>query len=105
MVILGVDAHKRTHTIGQSDPIDVLAVARTAQREPDLPVAASDGPDREVRLLVDHRGELVAERTRVIARLRWHLHELDPSLDPAPRSLDSSSRQSDVDGDPAGRQP
>jgi transposase len=33
-----------------------------------------------VRLLVDHRDDLVAERTRVINRLRWHLHELDPSF-------------------------
>ena len=31
-----------------------------------------------MRLLVDHREDLVAERTRVINRLRWHLHELDP---------------------------
>ncbi|MGH3342097.1 MAG: hypothetical protein ACRDPK_04280 [Carbonactinosporaceae bacterium] len=35
-----------------------------------------DGPDREVRLLVDHREGLAAERTRLICRLRWHLHGL-----------------------------
>ena len=29
------------------------AVARAAQREPDLPVARLDGPERELRLLVD----------------------------------------------------
>jgi hypothetical protein len=33
-----------------------------------------------VRLLVDHREDLVAERTRIISRLRWHLHELDLGL-------------------------
>src|SRR5699024_2200903 len=33
------------------------------------------------------REDLVAERTRVINRLRWHLHELDPEVDPAPRAL------------------
>ena len=33
-------------------------------REPDLPVATLDGPERELRLLVDHREDLVAERTR-----------------------------------------
>src|SRR5690348_3206936 len=65
-------------TIGKSDPIDALAVARAALREPDLPVARLDGREREVRLLVDHREDLVAERTRIISRLRWHLHELDP---------------------------
>ena len=63
-------------------------MARAALREPDLPTARLDGPERELRLLVDHREDLVAERARVMARLRWHLHELDPSWEPAPRSLD-----------------
>jgi transposase len=40
-----------------------------------------------VRLLVDHRDDLVAERTRAINRLRWHLHELDPSWQPPARTL------------------
>ena len=78
-------------TYGKSDPIDALAVARAALREPNLPVACLDGPDREIRLLVDHREDLVAERTRAISRLRWHLHELDPTIDPSPRSLDRAS--------------
>src|SRR5207342_780536 len=73
---------------GKSDPIDALAVARAALREPDLPVARLDGPEREVRLLVDHREDLVAERTRVENRLRWHLHELTPGDEPVARSLD-----------------
>jgi transposase len=84
-------------TYGKSDPIDALAVARAALREPDLPVARLDGPDREVRLLVDHREDLVAERTRAIARLRWHLHELDPSWEPALRSLNRASAFDKVD--------
>jgi transposase len=82
-------AHCRdsARTYGKSDPIDALAVARAALREPGLPAARLDGPERELRLLVDHREDLVAERTRAICRLRWHLHELDPSWDPVPRSL------------------
>lgn len=72
---------------GKSDPIDALAVARAALREPDLPTAQLDGPEREVRILVDHREDLVAERTRIQNRLRWHLHELLPGSEPAPRSL------------------
>lgn len=72
---------------GKSDPIDALAVARAALRE-DLPVATLDGPDRELRLLVDHREDLVAERTRAQNRLRWHLHELDPGTEPPSRGLD-----------------
>ncbi len=35
---------------------------------------------RELKLLVDHRDDLVDERRRCQQRLRWHLHELDPSL-------------------------
>jgi transposase len=72
---------------GKSDPIDALAVARAALREPDLPVARHDDHTRQVRLLVDHRDDLVAERTRQINRLRWHLHDLDPQLDPPERAL------------------
>jgi transposase len=71
---------------GKSDPIDALAVARAALREPDLPVATLDGPEREVRLLVDHREDLVADRTDHICRLRWHLHELGVA-EPAARTL------------------
>jgi transposase len=78
-------------TYGKSDPIDALAVARAALREPDLPVARLDGADRDVRLLVDHRESLVQERTRLICRLRWFLHELDPGCEPNARALDRSS--------------
>lgn len=83
-------AHVRdsARTYGKSDPIDALAVARAAQREPDLAVARLDGPDRDLRLLCDHRESLVNDRTRVICRLRWFLHELDPSWEPKARSLD-----------------
>jgi transposase len=82
-------AHARdsARSYGKSDPIDALAVARAALREPGLPAARLDGPERELRLLADHREDLVGERTRMINRLRWHLHELDPDWDPAPRSL------------------
>ena len=66
---------------GKSDPIDALAVARAALREPRL-----DHPRpgeerlRELKLLVDHRDDLVDERRRCQQRLRWHLHELEPQL-------------------------
>jgi transposase len=82
-------ARRGARTRGKSDPIDALAVARAALREPDLPVAQLDGPAaRDLRLLLDHRDDLVAERTRIQNRLRWHLHELEPGQEPAPRSLD-----------------
>jgi transposase len=82
-------AHCRdaARTYGKSDPIDALAVARAALREPDLPTAQLDGPARELRLLVDHREDLVKDRTGHINRLRWQLHGLDPEWDPEPRAL------------------
>ena len=64
---LMASARNSARSFGKSDPIDALAVARAALREPDLPVAVLDGPDRDVRLLVDHRENLVAERTRASA--------------------------------------
>src|SRR6266705_6758732 len=81
-------ARRSTREPGKSDPIDAIAVARAALREPDLPVAMLDGPERDVRLLLDHRDDLVATRTQEQNRLRWHLHELMPGEEPAPRSLD-----------------
>jgi Transposase len=69
----------------KSDPIDALAIARTLLREPDLPSAQLGGPAREVRLLVDHREDLVLERARIQNRLRWHLHELFPGLEIRPQ--------------------
>jgi transposase len=72
---------RRNRTRGKSDGIDALAIARAALQEPGL-----DGPRageetlREMKLLVDHRDDLVDERRRAQQRLRWHLHELDPGL-------------------------
>src|SRR5436190_7611600 len=92
-------AHARdaARTYGKSDPIDALAVARAALREPGLPGARLDGPSRELRLLVDHREDLVRDRTAHINRLRWHLHELDPSWDPRPRGLICMSALDELD--------
>ena len=81
-------ARDSARTRGKSDPIDALAVARAALREPALPAAERNEVSRELKLLVDHRENLVAQRTRMQNRLRWHLHELDPELDVPARGLD-----------------
>ena len=73
---------------GKSDAIDAAAVARAALREPGLPPARLEGATREIRLLLDHREDLVAERTRIQQRLRWHLHDLDPALEIPAGALD-----------------
>jgi transposase len=72
---------RRGRTRGKSDAIDALAVASAALREPRLDRPRAEEPLlRELKLLVDHRDDLVAERRRCQQRLRWHLHELDPTL-------------------------
>ena len=84
-------APQRRHgrTRGKSDVIDALAIARAALREPDLDSPRPEEAElRELKLLVDHRDDLVAERRRCQQRLRWHLHELDPDLQVPPGALD-----------------
>jgi transposase len=82
---------RRGRTRGKSDSLDALAVARAALREPCLDEPRPQEPLlRELKLLVDHRDDLVAERRRCQQRLRWHLHELDPSLRVPLGALDRS---------------
>jgi len=72
---------RRGRARGKSGPIDALAVARAALREPSLSRPRPDEePFRELKLLVDHRDAIVDERRRVHQRLRWHLHQLDPTF-------------------------
>jgi transposase len=81
------EQRRTARTRGKSDPIDALAVARAVLREPDLPAATLDEPSRELKLLVNHREDLVRQRTAIINRFRWHLHRIDPTVDPREKSL------------------
>jgi transposase len=77
---------------GKSDPIDALAVARAALREPELGrPRPGEQIFRDLKLLVDHRDDLVDERRRMQQRLRWHLHQLDPTFAVPLRMLGRSS--------------
>jgi transposase len=74
---------------GKSDAIDALAAARAALREPNLDrPRPGEERFRELKLLVVHRDDLVDERRRCQQRLRWHLHQLDPTLTVPPGALD-----------------
>ncbi len=77
-------------TAGKSDPIDALAVARAALREgPEtLPAAHLDEEALRVKLLLDHREDLVRARAEDQCRLRWHLHNLWPGLEIPAGALD-----------------
>jgi transposase len=85
---LTVPERRAGRTRGKSDPIDALAIARAALREPNL---SRPRPDeriyREIKLLVDHREDLVDQRRRSQQRLRWHLHQIDPTYEVPLRML------------------
>jgi transposase len=68
---------------GKSDQIDARAIARAVLKDgPErFPAAFLDEQALEIRLLSDHREDLVAERTRAQNRLRWHLVDLAPELE------------------------
>jgi transposase len=68
---------------GKSDQIDALAIARAVVKDgvAQFPIAYLNEEAMEIRLLLDHRNDLVAERTRTANRLRWHLLELRPELE------------------------
>jgi transposase len=97
---LTVRERKAVRESGKSDSIDAVAIARAALREglDTLPVAQLAGPELDVRLLVDHRERLVAQRTALSNDLRWHLHDLWPETEIPPRALTTVSWQTRVAG-------
>ena len=66
---------------GKSDPIDALTVARVALQEglESFPVAHLDGPELDLRLLVDRRERLVRQRVGLNSTLQWHRTISGPS--------------------------
>jgi transposase len=80
---LMAEARRRGRQRGKSDSIDSIAVARAALREglDTLPLARLDGPELDLRLLVDHRERLVRQRVGLNNTLQWHLHDLWPELE------------------------
>ena len=90
---LTVPERRAGRTRGKSDPIDALAIARAALRAPNL---SRPRPDervyREIKLLVDHRDDLIDQRRRTQQRLRWHLHQLDATYEVPLRRLDRASQ-------------
>jgi transposase len=90
---LTAGARKGARERGKSDPIDAAAVARAAIREgvETLPGAHLDERALEIRLLLDHHDDLVAQRSDDQRRLRWHLHDLWPELDIPRGALDRAN--------------
>lgn len=84
------ESRRGERSSGKSDPIDALAIARAALREgPEtLPAAHLDERSLQVKLLLDHREDLVRSRAEDQCRLRWHLHDLWPELQIPAGALD-----------------
>lgn len=80
---LMAETRRSARSRGKSDSIDAIAVARAALREglDELPAARLDGPELDLRLLVDHRERLVRQRVALNNTLQWHLHDLWPELE------------------------
>src|SRR3954449_5280589 len=97
---LMADARRSARERGKSDVIDAVAIARAAIREglDTLPVARLAGRELDIRLLVDHRERLVAQRTALINDLRWHLHDLWPEFEIPARVLAAGGWQDRVAG-------
>jgi transposase len=93
---LMAQARASARTRGKSDPIDALAVAHAVLRYPDLPAASHDEVSRELKLLVDRREDLVAQRTSTINRLLGRIHELDPARAPKKGSLDRAKTRAEL---------
>lgn len=73
------DYRRRVRAVGKSDPIDALACAHAALAD-DLPVAVPETDVREIKMLLDHREDLVGEMVRMCCRLRWHVHDIVPDF-------------------------
>jgi transposase len=84
------ESRKRERRAGKSDSIDALAIARAALKEgPEtLPGAFLDDEALAIRLLLDHRDDLVKARSDDQQRLRWHLHDLWPDFEIPRGALD-----------------
>ncbi|NKB66380.1 MAG: IS110 family transposase [Candidatus Latescibacteria bacterium] len=70
---------RRSKASTKSDSHDALAVGRIALQEGDkLPVVPLEDETMQVKLLVEHRDNLVREQTRLINQLHRHLMDVDP---------------------------
>lgn len=106
VVVVGTDVHKRSHTFVAVDEagrqLGLLTVEAVSKGH-DKAVAWAQGKfgtalvwgiedcrHLSARLELDLLAagqQVVRQRTAVVNRLRWHLHRIDPTVDPAPKSL------------------
>jgi transposase len=68
----------RKRSAGKSDPVDALVIAWVVAREPSLPIPKKAGIMVDLRLLNEHRDQLVCHRTRLANQAHRDLVILRP---------------------------
>jgi len=70
---------RRGRSQDKTDEADALAIARLLRAEgKQLPLVQADDASTELRLLSDHRDNLVTERTRLVNQLHAQMLQIDP---------------------------
>jgi hypothetical protein len=72
---------RRKPSWGKSDPSDALAIARVVAREDELPVAGRSEALEDLKLLADHRDQLVRACTQAQNRIHKHLVVMSPGYE------------------------
>jgi len=81
---------KRGRSQDKTDAADALAMARLLRAETAfLPTVPRDDVSTELRLMSDHRDNLVAERTRLINQLHAQMLQIDPCYEEKSGALTS----------------
>jgi transposase len=80
---------KRKRSDGKSDEVDALAIARVTAREQNLPVPKQAGIMVDLKLLNDHRDDLIRHRTRLSNQAHHELVILRPGYQTVVKSLRS----------------
>jgi transposase len=71
----------RRQSTGKSDPVDALAIARVVARERNLPSPRRVAVLDDLKVLCDHRDQLVRERTRLCNRIHRDLVVIRPGYE------------------------
>jgi transposase len=85
---------KRNPSKGKSDPVDAVAIARVTARGEGMSFPQHDGILADLKLLSDHRDQLVSARTRLINRTHTDLVISHPGYERKIPRLDTKQSRS-----------